>query len=60
MVIIDVGQNFKVERKPMTADAVMMHPDRNVIACRAKNAQTGNTTVQVGLLDPFMPNLLGL
>ena len=27
IVIVDIGQGFKVERKPMKAEATVLHPD---------------------------------
>ena len=41
VVIVDVGQGFKVDRKPMKAEAVLLHPDSLTIACRAKGPSGG-------------------
>ena len=50
MCIIDTSQGFKVDRKEMPADSMLMHRERNVIAVRAfKNNQT---VVQIFDLDP--------
>lgn len=48
-MIVDSSKNFTPERKPMKADAILMHRNRNVIAVRAANGE--NTIVQVFDLD---------
>lgn len=48
-MIIDSSKGYTVDRKPMKADAILMHRTRNVIAVRAANGE--QTVVQVFDLD---------
>ena len=44
-MIVDSSRNYQADRKPMKADAILMHRSKNIIAVRA---QTGdNTIIQV-------------
>jgi hypothetical protein len=45
-VIIDTTKGFSADRKPMKADGIMMHRQKNIIALRAASGET-NTVVQV-------------
>jgi len=45
-VIIDSAKGYAAERKPMKADAILMHRTKNVIAVRAQQGET-STIVQV-------------
>lgn len=47
--IIDTTKNFALERKPMKAEALLMHRSKNVIALRA--TQGDKTVIQVFNLD---------
>lgn len=38
--IIDTSQNFKIDRKDMAAEGIVMHPERNVLAVRATKGET--------------------
>jgi hypothetical protein len=53
-VIIDTAQNFKVDRKDMKADSILMHREKNIIAVRAKPA--ANTVIQVSILTQLNEN----
>jgi hypothetical protein len=44
-VIIDSSKGFAAERKPMKADAILMHRTKNIVAVRAQQGE--NTIVQV-------------
>ena len=46
---MDTTQGFKVEKRDMKADSVLMHRERNVIAVRA--AQGESTVIQVFDID---------
>lgn len=55
VVIIDIAQGFKLDRKPMKAEAVLLHPDNLTIAAKAK-APTGGSVVQVSHQKLFISN----
>jgi hypothetical protein len=40
VVIVDVANSFNIERKPMKADANLMHREKNVIAVRAAQGES--------------------
>lgn len=46
-MIIDSSKGYTADRKPMKADAILMHRTKNVIAVRAQQGE--NTIVQVRL-----------
>jgi clathrin heavy chain len=48
--IIDTSQGFKVDKRDMKADSILMHKERNVIAVRAAQGDTA-TVVQVFDMD---------
>ena len=37
VIVCEVGKNFEFSKRKITAEGVMMHPTRNVMAVRAKN-----------------------
>lgn len=45
-MIIDSSKGYAAERKPMKADAILMHRTKNVIAVRAQQGET-STIIQV-------------
>ena len=45
MAIVDTSQNFKVDRKDMKAEGILMHRDQNIIAVRASTGE--NAVIQV-------------
>jgi len=49
-VIIDSSKGYTADRKPMKADAILMHRSKNIIAMRASQTET-STIVQVFDLD---------
>ena len=49
MAIIDTSQNFKMDKRDMKAEGILMHRERNIIAVRA--AQNEQTIVQVYDMD---------
>lgn len=49
-MIIDSSKGYTADRKPMKADAILMHRTKNIIAVRASQSET-STIVQVFDLD---------
>jgi clathrin heavy chain len=49
VIVCDVGKNFEFSKRKITAEGVMMHPTRNVMAVRAKN--NNSLMIQVYDLD---------
>lgn len=47
--MIDTSQGFKVDRRDMKADSILMHKERNIIAVRAAVGEA--TVVQVFDMD---------
>jgi hypothetical protein len=45
-VIVDSSKGYSADRKPMKADAILMHRTKNVIAVRAQQGET-STIIQV-------------
>ena len=50
-VIIDSTKGYAADRKPMKADAILMHRSKNIIAVRAQQGE--NTVVQVRIYQKF-------
>ena len=48
MAIVDTTAGFNVERRDMSAEGVLMHHERNVIAVRASQGET-QSIIQVSL-----------
>ena len=47
MAIVDTSNNFNLSRRDMTAEGVLMHRERNVIAVRATQGE--QTVIQVSV-----------
>jgi clathrin heavy chain len=47
--VIDTSQGFKVDKRDMKADSILMHKEKNIIAVRA--AQGNATVIQVFDMD---------
>jgi clathrin heavy chain len=45
VAIVDTSQNFKVDRKDMKAEGILMHREQNIIAVRASTGE--NAVIQV-------------